>query len=571
MVKKCDIKTVVSRMIICFVFALLFMNCVEFFYPVHYEVNDDLGLENFLSNGFDAVFMTVLAGKLVKGLYSINPFVGFYPLFLFFVHSLSLTAVFYCVVSLFNNASRIIKVELLLFLCLILVFYAKALIALTFTTTAFLVGFSGVVLFCVFLVRHSDSLIELLLPGLLFGLSYLVRPDSAKGVLVFALPVLLLALLYYAKNHLYRMLVPALCFLSPVLVLICAEQVVYEFATTNEYKDFVEFNAVRGKIHGFPVVRKLKNNQELLAINGWSANDCAMFRNWFFAHEDKFNQQTVANVFAFIPTTSLFEKVKKLSLLSTQRFFSQLWKKHTLLCVLSIICFFACIYKQRNVVLLVFFLFYFAYVFSGMLVLSEFWRLPSRIAAPILLGISFLVFCFSEAFYATWGKKESVVRGLLSIGVCGVFLSLIYLQFDELAELKATTLERRANLKSEISFLNEKLNGCVFFSKAGKGIDFTSKNPFRPGDYKLTFDIVGGGWSTYSPFFYKQLNYALGIDQAKELLPALIDNPDAFVKVNPNGRFMFMLKMFVLETYGVEIELVGSPWTNLNHFVSCEL
>ena len=70
------------------------------------------------------------------------------------------------------------------------------------------------------------------------------------------------------------------------------------------------------------------------------------------------------------------------------------------------------------------------------------------------------------------------------------------------------------------------MNTIVFYQPS---FIFRSKfaDPFRPQHIRSQFETITGGWSTYSPYFYKNLKNVLNIDKAYDILPTLTKKKNA--------------------------------------------
>src|SRR5690606_37725176 len=131
------------------------------------------------------------------------------------------------------------------------------------------------------------------------------------------------------------------------------------FSTSSEYKEFVEFNSVRGLVHGFPVAKRNEKNRKLLNINAWTENDYAIMLYWFFQHEGKFNKEKFQNILKFDKKAA--SEIKRLSAANLAITGDRIFNRHFIpVIIFSAILLYGLGRKDISRVLINFF--YFAYV-----------------------------------------------------------------------------------------------------------------------------------------------------------------------------------------------------------------
>ncbi len=536
--------------------ASIFVCAFTLFNPIFFGANDDIGIENFLSAGYDSVFMSVIAGKIIKFGYSIYPQIGFYAVFLLIAQTLALAAILYSFMEL-AKTHEFPNLLLAIILIVILIFFTKNIIFITFTTTAFLTAFSSLALLIISLKKEAVLTKLYTISGLLFSLAYLIRPEAIMGAILFTLPILIFFFaadryLNLKKQLKFRM--GCILFLLPLLIAFLSEKIAYKYNTSVEHKAFVEFNEMRGEIHGYPIARHASKNKKMLNENGWTSNDYRSFvKLWFFAHEGKYNLTTVSNILK-MNHISIFERINGVKSQNLKIHATSLWSQYHLYFMLFI-SLGIYLLLSKNWKKFCYLAGYAAFLFSAMIFLAEFLRVPDRIAEPLAFG-GFLIALFSlfnnEKIHYLKNTKWSYF--ILAI----LLLSIGSIKYLEIYKMKIHFIQKQKYLNEQVFLLNKNLAGFVIHSQAGHGsLGLRFKNPLKPRDYEIAPIVIEGGWSTYSPFFYEKLYSGLGLREAKEVLPNFIDNQKALV--DGTQRYIEALKVFIFENYGKDVEFIKAP------------
>jgi hypothetical protein len=547
---------------LCAIVALLYIVTISSIFPIHYHANDDLAIESFLSTGNDPVFLSILAGKFIQFLYSLNQNIGFYSLTLLFVQWISLSVLIYCFV-VFIKKTNLSRILVILFAIASLLLFTHLIISLTFTTTAFIIGFAGVVLFVNNFINGKGRNFPFFVSGILLSISYLIRPIAVNGVLLFSLPILVWVVVTHFKGNIRTVFFSMLLMFLPLLITRYSEKFTYKYGTSDEFKSFRKFNAVRGRIHDNPAVYKILENQDLFDLNGWTQNDFLLLLNWYFAHEDKYNIKTLSNVVKAYPesskTSMLVELIPNIPSLS-----AYLWERY-LLNFLLFLCVIAFSFRKGELIISVLLLLYLFYVFGAILFLSHFYLVKDRIFDPVLLGTSTIsIFILNPST----SIREYFPRNLVILKVAilaFLIISIISEKFTDTLNFR-DIYSKRQKLKQIIENYNNRFDGYIILSRSGSsGLDFVTKNPFKPKDYHLKPFFIGGGWTTFSPYYYKRLERGLGIKAGKDILPAFINNPKAIV-IGPK-EFISILKTFIFETYLLEVEFINLSEFGENYYM----
>jgi hypothetical protein len=549
-----------SDVLISLCLSAIIIVLLSLLFPIHFHVNDDLAIESFLAEGHDAVFLSVLAGKFIKFLYTLHNGVGFYALTLMFVHFLSLAALLYCFIGLIRK--RELPPILSLFIAVAsILFFIQFIVSLTFTTTAFMVGFSGIALFICSIYKTNSKYLPQIVSGVLLSISFLFRSMATYGVLLFSLPILIGIVIVYFKGNIRSLIFSFLLLLLPLFITRYAEYFTYKYGTSEEYKNFRRFNAVRGQIHDNMMAFEVFDNEEVFQLNGWSKNDFLILLQWFFAHEDKYNVTTLSNVVNAYPKSSEGEKLKQFFYRIPEAS-KRLWNRYYLGFLLFINVILITLHK-RNAYFIFLVILNFIYVFFALIYLSDLYLIKDRVFDPVILGTTIVPFFF-VSIQKNLHLYPKYISAFFSLVIAVLTIFIVKEQIKSTLSIREV-YERRRILKEQVKESNDKYNDYIILTKPGKsGLGFVNKNPFKSNDYQLNYFSVGGGWTTFSPHYYQRLEKGLGIKKAKDILPIFIDNPHAIV-IGPNN-FITSLKIFIVETYNVEVDFVKVPQLGTDNY-----
>ena len=120
--------------------------------PLGFEENDDVMMCMIANGSYSGtpdchlVYINVLYGMVLAGLYRLTTAVEWYTLSFVVLHILSMSVIVYCILTTPNRA----RWERILWLIVLYVLWARIIIAFQFTTTAGLVCLAG----CMLLMRE---------------------------------------------------------------------------------------------------------------------------------------------------------------------------------------------------------------------------------------------------------------------------------------------------------------------------------------------------------------------------------------------------------------------------------
>ena len=242
-------------------FNIAFFAVIANVFPVRFEECDDVMMASIANGTYlgepdcHLVYMNALYGSLLVFLYRLVPSVEWYTYLLALFQILSITVASYYTVR--DVKSRILKASLLFALYSVwsyIIFY------LQYTTVAGVLALASVILLQ---KRHFS------LGALFFFVSFLVRYHCAGMVIILSVPILVYEYGRDWKSYLKIGLI--LCFAG---VLHLGNNAFYQ---DKEWKEYKEYNEIRGKISDNPNREKCKS--ELLKI--MSESDYVLLSHFF--------------------------------------------------------------------------------------------------------------------------------------------------------------------------------------------------------------------------------------------------------------------------------------------------
>ncbi len=244
-----------------------------------YESNDDTSLMQ-IAAGVETVepsdrlvFTNVLIGSVLKWLFLANPNINWYTLYLLSTHFLSMTAILFAWLRQHCSISTVC-----LFGLLFVVFEARLLLQFQFTSTAIVAGWSGFLLLIsasAATAKHVRTLSSLIGIGLIV-LSSMIREQAFYFSTIVVLPLFIVR---WIRGELR----PTFAWWAGAM-LIAGFTMAYNhsaYRSDEPWRDYVEYNKVRGRLQDYPVVDYTPNTWYFFRRVGWCENDYYAFRNYF--------------------------------------------------------------------------------------------------------------------------------------------------------------------------------------------------------------------------------------------------------------------------------------------------
>ena len=255
--------------------------------------NDDAAIVATLDGSYygrpqpHTVYANVVVGLALSSLYAAAGSIPWYGIYLYFAYFVGLTAVVYVVLA--DDRSGFGR-RVLALAGYMAVFALWMGTQITFTSVALMLGFAGVLLYLSRGPLPRTSWVAMAGAGVMVGAASLVRWHTLGAVLVLAVPLVLLA----ARRIPWRRQALFVAVAAGVVLSGCAFQAAY-YAGKPEWRDYFEFNAVRSAVRDSPTI-DAAGAPEVLDAVGWSENDLAMFRNWFYLDQDVYGVEQLRQV-----------------------------------------------------------------------------------------------------------------------------------------------------------------------------------------------------------------------------------------------------------------------------------
>jgi hypothetical protein len=290
-----------------------------------YDTNDDPTM-NLIVAGKSAttqpdehiIFTHVAIGLVLKNLYESFPSLPWYGLYLFASQGIAHIALLY---ALITQDSRFRT--LVLFLLYSAVVGLIFLHALQFTTTAFLVGQSGLFLAILAFLRAADQKhrevlkLSIASAALLLFCSMIRWPVFFFVACLGAPVAIVLAWCYRREKRLVGVAVGlVIATAATVWGLVLLNHAYY--AADPRWKDFYEYNELRAKFNDLAWVYYTSETAPVFEANGWSVNDFGMILSWFYDDPATFGAERLQRILDGYPWKDSGHDIKKLHTFFTE-------------------------------------------------------------------------------------------------------------------------------------------------------------------------------------------------------------------------------------------------------------
>ncbi len=274
---------IISIIINSLLFALFFC-----FVTPRFRTNDDIAMMEFASGrisgqpGEYLIYINIIIGKLLSFLYLSFPEINWYPVLFYFIHFLSMTVIFYCLLLKKKNIYAV-PIYLLLFCFLELYMLAN----LHFTTTAFIAGLAGIILFFKYIDTKGAKFYTAIAGSiLLLAVSGLIRKNVFYLVLGLSAGMLALK---FIKRKSWK--IPAILVIMLLVFGLFNLINDYYYQKDEDWSFYQEYNKYIGKICGYPDFNYSDRNSNVYNSVGWSKNDVSMLRSWFFCDLELYSME----------------------------------------------------------------------------------------------------------------------------------------------------------------------------------------------------------------------------------------------------------------------------------------
>jgi hypothetical protein len=517
---------------------ILFMVMVLGLSPRAFHTNDDIAILLDIRGGFAVSFMSLILGRCLSLLYSLAPSFPFFGIILYFTHACSL----YLFIKAFSRLKRF-SAWFPFFLIAYLSFYAQFLMEVSYNNASFMIGINAL-MYCVSrLMEEERRTVVFMLSGLFFAFCFMVRKEALLGVPLFS--AVIFAWLLIRDKRSWKGLV---VFFIPVMFIFSADRLMARYGVSKTYKAYQRFNSLRGALHDYPILSRNRDNARLLMANGWTKNDMALFRNWFFPNERKFNETTMKN---FFKEKRPGRDIRPKDVVSrTGYLIDEYHVQFFFLASLLILTVLLTRFKENKLMLL-----NVVYITAGMLAMTLVARFPHHIGDPLfLLPIeSTVLFVFRGGANVEPRKPWNRPLYAFFIACCMAVLSLNGIGHARRAEYLISMLKEERAIMQRV---NVEYSGSLFLASGQPWIQCI--DPLR--DSSDTFEIIPDGWETFSERFYDIIGRRVGVQQGYDLFPRFLGLKNAYVI----GRkySWWSIKLYLWENYRLRCKFVKVEMLN---------
>lgn len=490
-------------------FNIFFIGLLSYFMPIMYEENDDpvmLAIASGIYSGIpDAhlVFINYLYGWIVSGLYKLYSGIEWYTVLFLIIHLIAFSIIIWEIIN--KEISIVYKI---LYMSSFYLLEAWIIFKFQFTTTAAICALSGIILFI------SDNNKQKLLGILLFLIATLIRFEAAFLVLIICLPLFFYRLKtnYKSKSYLIQI---TLFIALPIL----AKAIDYKiYNSDDEWKNYKEYNYLRGKINDNPNAWSLKNLPPNI-----TESDYTLFL-FFFPDPKTFDNETVKSIFLRLGSQSKFEQIKNIPQNLNP------YKTYLLLvCLIAFAQLLICSHKNRIIVLASLFLFL---LLSCYISLSA--TLKERVFYSMLIPFFWVLLTTNNTYLKF--KFKNIFTPLLLIVFIVIYTPDFYMT-------RRWTRARTNHIAPQQDELLDKENMCVipFYGFMPHYI-----SPFKISERFKETSVRYLGWLTHIPFNKNELDsYSCLIDKNMIYLENFTKNA-----IWPN------IKNSIATHYGTNVEYI---------------
>lgn len=271
-------------LLITIINVILFIICNKLFTP-RYEQVDDFMIMNLISemDGNYTVYGVqmhpIICGIIIL-LYKTGININWYTIFLLTIQFISFTVIG----IVFWKKNK--RLGLPLYICFVVIMYAKMLRYIQYTTVSMLAIASGVIL----LMYSIDNIKEINKSSLIFGIIMIILGAMIRlSTIIIAIPFILLYFVFkLLKDKNINIIKIGLISIVSILLVNISFNVLYNINPI--YKDFLEFHDVRTYLHDYNWMY-YDNNKEIFDSIDWSENDRDIFYAYCFGDEEVYNTQ----------------------------------------------------------------------------------------------------------------------------------------------------------------------------------------------------------------------------------------------------------------------------------------
>jgi hypothetical protein len=292
-------------------------------------------------------------------------------------------------------------------------------------------------------------------------------------------------------------------------------------------QNYEAFNKERGALHGMAAFQQIdRRGPELLAQAGWSRREWLDFRSWLFLDEAAYPIEKLRRLresggrpYKLGDAATLTRRVIVSSYKGANhsiRFFAFVIAASLLVAAIAARRFlfvFGCLTAWLG----------YLYVLITWMLAHQ--RFPNRVSMPFYIATALAVASLVVAHLDDRPRALRAGRRLASLALALLVVVTGYHWVRDLGRF-----DPRADVEVQLAAFTSRLadrydRGAVIVKDARVRLLY---DPLAP---PLPYEVVPLGWGTFSVPFYREIN-RLGISRGSELVPALVDNPNAYILIH---------------------------------------
>ena len=536
-------------MIIAALSLLLFAGAC-FCFSVRYQSNDDVAMNLYAAGkGLGQppseflLFQHFLIGLALKFLYACLPVFPWYGTLTYLYLLVSSLTVGYAISRLNPRLSAVG-----LWLVSFVLFYLNVIVSPQFTICAGYLAIAGTLLLFVAAVKpyptRKGNLYALTIASALLILAGLIRISSLVLVLVLMSPLYGYALVsHFAAT--FRRLAPTLCCVLLISALLQWRQQVY-YEHSSGWEQFYRYNNVRADFIDRRKIGWNKSTEPFFQQIGWSWNDLAMLKSWFYLDPRVYSLQNLLFISQHTSLSPRPEVAWPKLLFDLRRSF--LSYPGIAILVLFVLLLIKSIGITRWFSLLA--LPWCLSLFFGIELIER--HLPHHVWIVMLFGL----YAIQLALWCQTSEKRlrhRSMNGRLTSRILFALVAIPYAiccggQIKAVSELSATHQYFQKRFRDDMARLQPRVN--QLFVIWGAAFPYEEYQlPTQAAPVTSNMQILGLGVGSHEPFVQNRLK-SFGIDN---LYQAFYTRDDVFIICN--GRAKRLLIQYIWEHYHTSVEI----------------
>lgn len=501
-------KPAIVFLIYSFILVIVAISLVKSTLPV-YGVNDDKIIESLVSGEYtgEPEFMVsfsatpkIIFGITLSGLYKLNGEIPWYGISLVSIVIIG-WALLLTLIYLKSN-----KLFFFILSILVITYLNWFIPGMTYTSAAVIPSIGSLICLSYLVHINKSKFSYFIILGIIFGLGYTTRPESALLALLACLPIVLFVIIKSIKRGNIALVGKFLVSIFSLILVNFAIEQVY-LSQNTEWKKFREFENARYKVQANQVERDLVADPTSF---GWSVEETQMFVAYQFADKNVFTVDKLNQLIKVSERSQDFriDKIVQMGLnnLNSNQV-NSMWTNFLISALFLYVIIIIRLNKKNSN--------YFSTIMVGIVLvmiafsyISAYLRLPERVTVSfyfILILMPIIFNPFFEEKDLPIGKTRNVISTLL------MGLSLFFLikqidgQKDRNYAYTATNF-----FDSQILFFESFPKNKVFMGNSSQFRD-QWQSPFAFDKKVINSNILSLGWHTFSPHWEKKVE-ALGLD-----------------------------------------------------------